>query len=202
MRSSKFIAPAVIAAAFIVAPAVALADEPPAPHSDSIGAALSDTAITAKVKTHLHSDKRFSDSDISVKTTNAVVTLTGTAPSADTASAAEEVAQAVSGVKSVDNEIKAPSRLETAAAGMSDAAHKTRKAVSDDWITTKIKSQLVSDHSVQRGSDISVTTKNGVVMLSGTAASKDARDQAQAVARNVKGVKSVDASQLRLASSD
>jgi hyperosmotically inducible periplasmic protein len=200
MRSSKFIAPAVIAAAFIVAPAVALADEPPAPHSDSIGAALSDTAITAKVKTHLHSDKRFSDSDISVKTTNGVVTLTGSAPSENTASAAERVAQAVDGVKSVDNQIRAPSKLETAAAGMSDAAHKTGRKVSDDWITTTVKSQLLADHSVQRGSDISVTTQNGVVMLSGTAASRDAREQAETVARNVKGVKSVDASQLRLAS--
>jgi hyperosmotically inducible periplasmic protein len=202
MRSSHLIAPALLAGTLILVPVLSTADEPPAAHSDSLGAALSDTAITAKVKTHLHSDQRLSDSDISVKTTNGVVTLTGTAPSAAAASAAEDVAQTVSGVKSVDNEIKAPSRLESAAANMSDAAHKTRGKVSDDWITTKVKSQLIADHSVQRGSDISVTTQNGVVMLSGTAASKDAREQAQAVARNVKGVKSVDASQLRLASSD
>jgi len=41
-----------------------------------------------------------------------------------------------------------------------------------------------------------------VVKLSGTAISRDARDQAEAIARNVRGVKSVDATALRLASGD
>ena len=45
-------------------------------------------------------------------------------------------------------------------------------------------------------------TSNGVVKLSGTAISRDARDQAEAIARNVRGVKSVDATALRLASGD
>jgi hyperosmotically inducible protein len=169
----------------------------PQPHSDSMSAAVSDTATTAKVKAHLAGDKRMDS--VSVHTTNGVVTLGGTASSKDAASAAEDATKSVSGVKSVDNEIRVPSS--GAGAELGQAAHDTGRAVSDGWITTKIKTQLKTSHSVERGSDISVSTSKGVVTLSGTAASRDAKDQAETIARNVKGVKSVDASNLRLASS-
>jgi hyperosmotically inducible periplasmic protein len=171
----------------------------PQPHSDSMSAAVSDTATTAKVKTRFAEDKRLANSSITVHTTNGVVTLSGTASDRAAAAAAEDSAKSVSGVKSVDNEISVPGS--GAGAELGQAAHDTGRAVSDGWITTKIKTQLKTDHSVQRGSDISVSTANGVVKLSGTAASRDAKDQAEAIARNVKGVKSVDASELRLASS-
>jgi hyperosmotically inducible protein len=173
------------------------ADEPQA-HSDSMSAAVSDTATTAKVKARLAGDKRLENSSITVHTTNGVVTLSGTAANRDAASAAGDAAKSVTGVKSVDNNISVPG----ARGELGQAAHETGHAVSDAWITTKIKTQLKTDHSVERGSDISVSTSEGVVKLSGTAASKDAKDQAEAIARNVKGVKSVDASSLRLASSE
>jgi hyperosmotically inducible periplasmic protein len=165
------------------------------PHSDSMTAALSDSATTARVKARFASDARLKDASITVHTTNGVVTLSGSAPSSGAAEAAEELAQSVSGVKSVDNQIDAPSRL-------SEAAHGTKQKISDDWITTKVKSQLFSNRSIQGSSDISVRTHDGVVTLSGTATSRDALENAKTVARNVKGVKSVDASNLRLASSD
>jgi hyperosmotically inducible periplasmic protein len=165
------------------------------PHSDSMSAAVSDTATTAKVKARFAGDERLKGSSITVHTTNGVVTLSGSAPSADASDAAEELAQSVSGVKSVDNQISAPSKL-------SAAAHGTKQKISDDWITTKVKSQLLGNRSIQGSSDISVRTHDGVVTLSGTATSRDALENAKTVARNVKGVKSVDASNLRLASSD
>jgi hyperosmotically inducible periplasmic protein len=182
-----------------VSAAAAGGDQPQA-HSDSMSAAVSDTATTAKVKARLAGDKRLENSSISVHTTNGVVTLSGTAADKDASSAAEDAAKAVTGVKSVDNEISVPSS--GAGAELGQAAHETGHAASDAWITTKIKTQLKTNHSVERGSDISVSTSNGVVKLSGTASSKDAKDQAEAIARNVKGVKSVDASSLRLASSE
>jgi hyperosmotically inducible periplasmic protein len=178
----------------------ATADDPEQAHSDGLRAAVADTATTAKVKEHLATDKRLENSSISVTTTNGVVTLTGTAPTADASSAAEDVARSVSGVKSVDNQVSAPSALESAAGKVSHAARQTQREVSDEWITTKIKTQLFTDRSVQKDSDISVKTSHGVVTLSGTAASRDALDHARAVASHVQGVKSVDASGLRLAS--
>jgi hyperosmotically inducible periplasmic protein len=74
------------------------------------------------------------------------------------------------------------------------------EAGTHEWITTKIKGQLLADRSVERGSDINVKTSDGVVTLSGTASSRDALDHARDIARNVKGVKSVDTSGPRLAS--
>jgi hyperosmotically inducible periplasmic protein len=182
--------PVLAAAALAASLSVARADPPPE-HSASVGAAISDTATTARVKERLAQDERLANAKISVTTNDGVVILTGTAPSADASDAAEQVAEGVKGVKSVDNQIAAPSKL-------SRVEHK----VSDDWITTKVKTQLITDRSVMGDSNISVSTSAGVVHLTGTAVSKDAYNQAKSVAQNVKGVRSVDTSQLHLASSN
>ena len=67
--------------------------------------ALSDTAITAKVKTSLHENKATNGSDIHVDTVAGVVTLKGTASSAEALATAPQVAQQTSGVKEVKNEL-------------------------------------------------------------------------------------------------
>jgi hyperosmotically inducible protein len=67
--------------------------------------AVSDTAITAKVKIALHENKATEDADIHVHTVAGVVTLQGTVPSADTSATAQQVAQQTSGVKEVKNEL-------------------------------------------------------------------------------------------------
>jgi hyperosmotically inducible protein len=67
--------------------------------------AISDTAITAKVKTALHENKITKGADIHVKTVAGVVTLKGTVPSADTAATAQQVAEQTDGVKVVRNEL-------------------------------------------------------------------------------------------------
>lgn len=170
------------------------------PHSDTLHAAVADTATTAKVKERFAAEKRFDDSRISVTTTNGIVTLTGTAPTHDVASAAEEVTKSVNGVRGVDNRISAPSALESAAGKVSNAAKAGEHKASDEWITTKIKGQILADRSVERGSDINVRTSDGMVTLTGTASSRNAADLARDIARNVKGVKSVDTTGLRLAS--
>jgi hyperosmotically inducible periplasmic protein len=170
------------------------------PPSGGLRAAVSDTATTAKVKERLSNDTRLEDSKISVTTTNGIVTLTGSAPTHSAASTAEDLAGSVAGVKGVDNQIHAPSALESAAGKVTEATKTTEHKASDEWITTKVKGQLLADRSVERGSDINVRTSDGVVVLSGTASTRTALDHARDIARNVKGVKSVDTSELRLAS--
>src|ERR1041384_3618555 len=127
-------------AAVGVAP-YALADDanPPTTHSDSVGAAISDTDITAKAKLKYVGDKALKGSDISVNTTNGVVTLTGSAASSDAKKHAELVAEGVEGVKSVSNELKTPSSSKLGA-DTKKAAHEAKTGVSDSWITTKVKS--------------------------------------------------------------
>jgi len=185
------------AAVFVVGIAGSYAaadDNTPTAHSDSVGAAISDTDITAKVKLKLAGVKGLKGSDVDVTTTNAVVTLTGTATSSDAKDEAERLTKEVKGVKDVDNELKTPSSTETGAktkAVASDVKHE----VSDSWITTKVKSELLAD-SLTKGFDIKVVTTKGVVVLSGKLPNEDAVKRSKEIAEKVDGVKSVDTKDL------
>ncbi|MFS8137305.1 MAG: BON domain-containing protein [Thermomonas sp.] len=68
----------------------------------------------------------------------------------------------------------------------------------DAWITTKVKSDFGTTKGVS-ATDISVTTNDGVVMLSGNVASAAEKKHAKKIAMHVKGVKSVDATGLMVA---
>ena len=61
----------------------------------------------------------------------------------------------------------------------------------DAWITTKVKSEFGTTRGVS-ATDISVSTRDGVVSLSGTVATQDEKTRAERVAQSVKGVKSVE----------
>jgi|APAra7269097559_1048567.scaffolds.fasta_scaffold00310_1 hyperosmotically inducible protein len=72
--------------------------------------------------------------------------------------------------------------------------------VDDTWITTKVKSKLAAAKGV-KASDISVSTTDGAVTLTGTATSKKEKSRAVHIAKGVKGVKTVDASGLTVSES-
>jgi hyperosmotically inducible protein len=170
---------------------VAYCVDAPTAHSDSAGAAVSDSAITVKVKAKLMDDSTVKSSHIKVVTTNGVVTLTGSMLTAESKSAAVELARSVDGVKSVDDELTTG----TGTGSMHRAAAKTQTEGSDSWITTKVKSDITAD-SMSKGFDVHVETMHGVVMLRGTLANKDAVSHVKDLAERVKGVKSVDTSGL------
>lgn len=84
--------------------------------------------------------------------------------------------------------------------GMTHAdKHDSAEPVTDSWITTKVKSDLLTSKNVP-GTEVKVETVNGVVSLSGTVASQAEHDKAVRVTKGIKGVKSVDASALKVAS--
>lgn len=174
----------------------AAADAPK--ESATLGAALDDTGITAKIKQRLASDERVKASEISVETNNGVVTLSGSVPSAEAKATAEELARNVPEVQGIDNQIVAPSMLDGAAAKAEDSMEKAGDKISDAAITTKIKAQMAADSQVS-ALDIKVNTEAGVVSLKGSVASNDIRDKAVAIARKVDGVKSVDSDGLKVA---
>ncbi|RDS82858.1 BON domain-containing protein [Dyella monticola] len=72
--------------------------------------------------------------------------------------------------------------------------------VDDSWITTKVKSKFAAAKGV-KAHDITVSTTDGVVTLTGTATSQTEKKHAIHLAKGVKGVKSVDASGLTVNSS-
>src|SRR5580693_3739688 len=182
-----------VASGLCIVGTAARADTTAQAHSDSVGAAISDTGITAKVKASYVGEDRLKGSHIKVVTTNGVVTLTGTALNSDSKAAAEELARNVDGVRSVDDQLR------TGNGAMHRTVAESERVGSDSWITTKVKSEILAD-SVSKGFDVHVKTLNGVVMLSGVLPNDDAVAHVKDLAEKVEGVKSVRASQLKSAS--
>lgn len=77
------------------------------------------------------------------------------------------------------------------------AASNAERVVSDSWITTKVKSEILAN-SVSKAFKVSVKTKRGAVTLTGKLPSQDAIDLVKMIAEKVKGVKSVDVSGLTI----
>lgn len=82
-----------------------------------------------------------------------------------------------------------------------DHSATTGEAVSDAWITTKIKASLASTKDLN-SAGISVETNNGVATLTGTVPSEIEVKKAVAIAESVKGVKKVDFAGLKVKASN
>ena len=67
----------------------------------------------------------------------------------------------------------------------------TMAAETDNAITAKLKGLYLGNPILKHG-DIAVVTSHGVVTLSGTVPSEEARQQAVDVARNAKGVSRIE----------
>lgn len=85
----------------------------------------------------------------------------------------------------------------TATEKVENAGKKVEKAASDSWITTKVKSEILAN-SASKALKVEVTTKGGVVSLTGKLANQDAIDLVKMIAEKVKGVHSVDTSGLTI----
>ncbi|WP_296248006.1 BON domain-containing protein [Pseudomonas sp. UBA4194] len=72
-----------------------------------------------------------------------------------------------------------------------------KEATSDTWITTKVKSDLVTEKGIP-GTDIKVETNKGVVSLSSTVAvTESQKATAVRITKAIKGVKAVSADGLK-----
>jgi hyperosmotically inducible protein len=76
-------------------------------------------------------------------------------------------------------------------------AAQVQEAGTDTWITTKVKTDLVTEKGIP-GTDIKVETNKGVVSLSSTVAITDTqKEMAVAITKKIKGVKAVSADGLK-----
>jgi hyperosmotically inducible protein len=75
------------------------------------------------------------------------------------------------------------------------AQDKSAQPGTDTWITTKVKTELMSTKGIP-STDISVTTTNGLVTLSGVVDNKAQLQKSVAIAKAIKGVHGVDSSAL------
>ena len=147
---------------------------------NKVGNFMDDSAITAKVKAALVDHDNIKSTDISVKTDQKVVTLSGFVESQAQAEEAVKVAKGVEGVTSVSDKLH-----------VRDAKEGSVKGYAGDTATTsEIKAKLLADDIVP-SRHVKVETTDGVVQLSGTVDSQAQSDRAESIAKAVDGVKSV-----------
>lgn len=159
--------------------------------SRTYGESMDDAAITAAVKSKLTWSRYASARTTDVGTKSGKVTLQGTADSEASKDLAKSLAMNTRGVQSVDN------RLVVKADTDKVSARETGGDIADGWITAKVKSTYGYSSNVD-GSDIAVSTDSGIVTLSGKVDSGAERALAVELAKNVRGVKSVQSKALTL----
>jgi hyperosmotically inducible protein len=145
----------------------------------STGGVMSDLWITSAIKMKLAADSRTPATEINVDTYDGVVTLFGMVPSKDSKSAAHEIAHAVSGVKSVQNQLEVVS-----------PANKDAVQARDEDVQAGVMKAL-KDSGDQQNANIVVAVSNGVVRLTGTVTTWENNLSAVYSARSVHGVRSV-----------
>lgn len=153
--------------------------------------AVADATITASIKSRLMWNEVTDGLDINVDTMKGRVTLTGDATTAEEKALAGRLAIRTDGVRSVDN------RIAVTPGDVPTARTESDNPVEDGWITTKVKSSLLMSKNVD-GLDFTVETKNGVVYLGGQASSSAELSLAQEIAEDVRGVKRVDGSAVKI----
>ncbi|AIM23711.1 osmotically-inducible protein OsmY [Serratia sp. OLHL2] len=144
----------------------------------SVGTQVDDGTLEARVESALSKDQQLKKEARVVATAyQGKVLLTGQSPNADLTARAKQIAMGVEGTTEVYNEIRqgTPVSLSTAS--------------SDTWITTKVRSQLLTSDTV-KSSNVKVTTENGEVFLLGLVTQQEGQSAAQ-IASQVSGVKHV-----------
>ncbi len=181
---------------------------PVRPPGRSYGEVVDDATITAAIKSKLLWSKHTDGLTTDVDTLQGRVTLQGFADNPGEKNIATRLALNTRGVVSVDNQLVLshgkPTVVTNAKAAGKEvgkdakaASKEARKDVSDSWITAKVKSSYLYSSNVD-GTDINVSTKGGIVTLSGKVDSGAERALAIEIARNVRGVKNVHAKGLTL----
>lgn len=160
---------------------------------------VEDATITATVKLKLLWSRHVDGLKMTVMTKSGRVSLTGHADSVTAKEFAGRLALNTRGVVSVNNALVVSpdhtSRLDVTKDKVSAAATLAEQSISDAWITAKVKSTLIYSTNVS-GSTVNVSTKAGVVTLTGKLRSSAEKALAVEIAENVRGVKSVDAKGL------
>ena len=150
-------------------------------------AANSDAWLMTKVKTTLFFHRSVS-AGTTVDVKNGIVTLRGEATSQAEKDLTTEYAKDVDGVKDVKNEMAVSTPAKKTPP--SKKTQTTGEKIDDASITGLAKMTLLYHRSTS-GLNTSVTTKNGVVTLTGKAKNAAEKDLATKYVNDVKGVKSV-----------
>ncbi|MBW7981611.1 division/outer membrane stress-associated lipid-binding lipoprotein [Enterobacillus tribolii] len=144
----------------------------------TVGTQVDDGTLEARVSNAISKDEQLKKEARIVTTAyQGRVLLTGQAPSTELSNRAKQIALGVDGTSEVYNEIRQGQPV-----GLGTAS-------SDTWITTKVRSQLLTSDQV-KSSNVKVTTENGEVFLLGLVTQAEGQAAAK-TASQVSGVKHV-----------
>jgi osmotically-inducible protein OsmY len=145
----------------------------------TFGSKIDDSLIETKVSVNIAkaSPDLDDNSHIVVTSFNGIVLLAGQTPRADLKQLAEQTAAAVQKVKKVNNELQV----------MAPSAMLARS--NDAWLTSKIKTEMLTDSAIP-GSRIKVVTENGIVYLLGLLTQQEAT-RATNLVQGVSGVQKI-----------
>jgi hyperosmotically inducible periplasmic protein len=164
----------------------------------SFGQKVDDVTTTAAIRSKLLWGATTNGLAIQVVTVRGKVRLDGTVYDSAQRDLIARVAADTAGALSVTNGIvvfSVPPVTSGARADAQKLVDEGHLPVSDAWITARIQSTFLLSPSINR-SAISVATSEGSVSLSGLAGSPSARVSAIALAKNTRGVQSVDSTRL------
>jgi len=143
----------------------------------TVRASETDDRIDSSFKESYAYKTYLKDEHIKISSKDGAVTLSGSVADENHRSMAQDTAQALPGVTSVDNRIEFQGDR---------PAEK-----SDTWISMKVKAALLYRRNVS-GTKTEVYVKDGVVTLKGVAASQAQKDLTTEYAKDIDGVKSVE----------
>ncbi|EMH4163421.1 divisome-associated lipoprotein YraP [Pluralibacter gergoviae] len=144
----------------------------------TVGTQVDDGTLELRVNSALSKDEQLKkEARVSVMAYQGKVLLMGQAPSTSLAQQAKQIAMGVDGASEVFNEIRQGQPI-----GLGTAS-------SDTWITTKVRSQLLSSDQV-KSSSVKVSTENGEVFLMGLVTPREGQAAAD-IASRVGGVQHV-----------
>jgi hyperosmotically inducible protein len=144
--------------------------------SAPVRASETDDRIESSFKNSFVYKTYLKDEQIRISSKDGAVTLSGSVADESHKRMAQDVAEALPGVKSVDNRIELKG----------DRAAEN----SDTWISMKVKSALLYRRNVS-GTQTQVFVKDGIVTLKGEAANQAQKDLTAEYAKDIVGVKDV-----------
>lgn len=150
------------------------------PTQKTAGETIDDATITASVKSALIADSSTEARNINVDTRRGVVQLNGFVETAEGRARATQIATAVAGVRSVENNL-----------GLKSDQRSAGRVIDDGTITTSVKMALANSPAT-KAYEIKVETYRGRVQLGGWVNSPESREEAGRLARGVEGVTAVE----------
>lgn len=166
------------------------------PTDKSLAQRFDDATLAATVKSKLLWNSNTDGLDIQVRAENGVVSLSGNAGTPVAKELAGELVANTPEVREVHNHLSI-STADSTSAEAENAATDAAASISDSWINSKVRSSFLYSRNLD-ALNIKVDTKDGFVSLSGTVLSNAEKRLAVETARNIRGVRGVDADALRI----